>query len=356
MPSNSNTKSKNRVYAAERGISYTAAMRERGAGETRCGITGIGGKLWGPEGTVYSRSESAIGQVRMDLYAVAAYRTTDEFKKTEAHVAAYLTVARKLLSLHPAAAFYADDAERRQTLREYGFSRVNQRMLNSVYLPYVNGGNLEVDLFSQTIDGKLTFDVEVQWVGAPEDELDDEAGETDDLFTAAADSIHALAVDTYRAAHRDAKLRAPAANELKIHRTGEDRYSFYWDYIEAVWAVDRGLTRAKNPTCLCRIGGRKTATHNDDYSELGCSTTGAIHLKDHRRVYLARDPKTHRKVPAVITWAPYPRGNSFDIPAEVKALAETYDLSYRVGEERDYTYGHESISIVLWNPRVIDLP
>lgn len=59
---------------------------------------------------------------------------------------------------------------------------------------------------------------------------------------------------------------------------------------------------------------------------------------------------------AVLSFSPYQHWNSETLHDELEEIVSEFDVRYRIGLARDVTYGADTVPIVFWNPRVIDLP
>lgn len=128
---------------------------------------------------------------------------------------------------------------------------------------------------------------------------------------------------------------------------------------EDLWAADRALARTEPHGCFHQLASDSgRGGHGYKAYQMGCSFQDDMDnvIKDHARAFLFRGPNDSRRRLAVVTFAPYRRWDSPRVQAELRRLAAEHDLAYRVGMLRDATYGSGTIPIVIWNPRVLDLP
>jgi hypothetical protein len=167
MPSNSNTKNKNRAYAAEHGISYTAAMRERGADETRCQIYGpdteriiatamIGGPLYLTELTkdVYLTGGDALRSIRQDLRALGTVGGSLPDSEEKQMAVAYYAAVKALFELSSLTALRVTPygAEEKADGFRTDSGRLNIR--HHFKVPFAPGGFLDVRMDIEGEDGQ----------------------------------------------------------------------------------------------------------------------------------------------------------------------------------------------------------
>ena len=125
------------------------------------------------------------------------------------------------------------------------------------------------------------------------------------------------------------------------------------------WADERALVRTEPHGCFHQLASNSgRGGHGYDAYAMGCSFQDDMDtvIKDHARAFLFRGPTDSRRRLAVVTFAPYRRWDNQRVQVETFRLAAEHDLAYRVGMLQDATYGSGTIPIVMWNPRVLDLP
>lgn len=158
----------------------------------------------------------------------------------------------------------------------------------------------------------------------------------------------------YTSALREFDLQAgKPVSEARFRKPGPDYAA------EAAWAAARGLKPNGHDRCFHELGNAsgRVGYRDRDHWDGPCSQVnrGETALKDHSRSYRYRAPGASRGRTAVFTFAPYRHWNDQKLIDEVTAFATEYDVRYRIGYDRDATYGGGAVPVVFWNPRVIDL-
>lgn len=128
---------------------------------------------------------------------------------------------------------------------------------------------------------------------------------------------------------------------------------------EQAWADARGLVPYSRYACfhqLANASGRVGPDHSYTHRRQLCAMDGDARFKDHARAYLFRGPDDSRRRTAVLGFSPYQHWGSETLRDELEAIVSEFDVRYRIGLNRDVTYGSGTVPIVFWNPRVIDLP
>ena len=128
---------------------------------------------------------------------------------------------------------------------------------------------------------------------------------------------------------------------------------------EKAWAGERGLSTARTSGgCfhqLSNASGRVGSMHYFESLRQSCGSVGKERFKDHPREWSYRGPNDKSRRLAVMSFAPYQPWDSERLAEEIDAQAREFDLRVRVGFSADVTYGGNTVPVVFWNPRVIDL-
>lgn len=126
------------------------------------------------------------------------------------------------------------------------------------------------------------------------------------------------------------------------------------------WGEARGLKLGQGDACfheLSSTSGQVRRGYRTDHfgGFCGPGEVGSL-FKDHPRSYLFRGPNDRRIRTAVIKFAPYAHWDNPELHSQVSAIADQFDVHFRIGMTGDATYGNATVPVVFWNPRVITLP